>query len=181
MSQSLWNRAGSFDLNGTTTQEMWIKSQSLWNRAGSFDGDYRDLCRRRNVSIPLEQGGVFRPCLIGYKFPVLRSQSLWNRAGSFDRQSKWSSKGSSSLNPFGTGRGLSTLLTQMQRVFTLVSQSLWNRAGSFDPFNEVVYSCVCKSQSLWNRAGSFDCRGGLVPWWIRLGRIGSQFFPSREK
>ena len=158
-----------------------LMSQSLWNRAGSFDGDYRDLCRRRNVSIPLEQGGVFRPCLIGYKFPVLRSQSLWNRAGSFDRQSKWSSKGSSSLNPFGTGRGLSTLLTQMQRVFTLVSQSLWNRAGSFDPFNEVVYSCVCKSQSLWNRAGSFDCRGGLVPWWIRLGRIGSQFFPSREK
>ena len=37
-----------------------------------------------SVSIPLEQGGVFRPVNIQQTLAVDRFQSLCNRAGSFD-------------------------------------------------------------------------------------------------
>ena len=37
-----------------------------------------------------------------------------------------------SLNPFGTGRGLSTNFEQDKPKREDKSQSLWNRAGSFD-------------------------------------------------
>ena len=41
-----------------------LLSQSLWNRAMSFDGSKNDnLQRKTNVSIPLEQGNVFRQTL----------------------------------------------------------------------------------------------------------------------
>ena len=60
-------------------------SQSLWNRAGSFDQAIADFAEEYNVSIPLEQGGVFRQFLASIK----------------ERQQ-------ARLNPFGTGRGLST-------------------------------------------------------------------------
>ena len=36
-------------------------SQSLWNRAVSSDGESLDLFPPQEVSIPLEQGSVFRP------------------------------------------------------------------------------------------------------------------------
>ncbi|ERH28346.1 hypothetical protein HMPREF9065_00616 [Aggregatibacter sp. oral taxon 458 str. W10330] len=39
---------------------------------------------------------------------ALKSQSLWNRAGSFDEKLKALDELLGSLNPFGTGRGLST-------------------------------------------------------------------------
>ena len=70
--QSLWNRAGSFDI---VHFAQWIKKklfQSLWNRAGSFD-----TCVVNNtifsayVSIPLEQGRVFRP----FRYLLLRTIS----------------------------------------------------------------------------------------------------------
>ena len=85
-----------------------MKSQSLWNRAGSFDviGDGTSWLKR--VSIPLEQGGVFR---LGLAF---------------------ASGALGGLNPFGTGRGLSTIKWFAIHIVAQ-SQSLWNRAGSFDP------------------------------------------------
>ena len=107
------------------------------------------------ILIPLEQGGVFR-----LYFPLL-SILL-------------------SLNPFGTGRRLSTDPRELQGRF-YASQSLWNRAGSFDyPRGLWLYPCFVSipleqdwvfrqslqfderiqaaSQSLWNRAVSFDCK-----------------------
>ena len=85
MSQSLWNRAMSFDGEYPRYRRTLIQSQSLWNRAMSFD--YEDGAKIifrwglnpfgtgqclstyvndtiwliQNVSIPLEQGNVFRP------------------------------------------------------------------------------------------------------------------------
>ena len=38
-------------------------SQSLWNRAGSFDADEHLQAVDKFVSIPLKQGGVFRTSL----------------------------------------------------------------------------------------------------------------------
>ena len=59
-SQSLWNRAVSFDLDLVKGKVSVEKSQSLWNRAVSFDN--KSICSLNNkkVSIPLEQGSVFR-------------------------------------------------------------------------------------------------------------------------
>ena len=63
------------------------------------------------VSIPLEQGGVFRQMNeininIPYSF-----QSLWSRAGSFDLITKPNLAREMSLNPFRAGQGLSTIMT----------------------------------------------------------------------
>ena len=130
-SQSLWNRAVSFDertledylylnrLNPFGTGQCLstnIKnlprvtnamSQSLWNRAVSFDE------------------GEF-----GVQLRHVASQSLWNRAVSFD----FIRDGIVAINK---------------------SQSLWNRAVSFD-VQPTSFQRRSKSQSLWNRAVSFD-------------------------
>ena len=37
MSQSLWNRAMSYDINGLAKAGNIVGSQSLWNRAMSYD------------------------------------------------------------------------------------------------------------------------------------------------
>ena len=61
------------------------------------------------VSIPLEQGSVFRPRRIIRSSDGQSSQSLWNRAVSFDFNSIGEYKMLvSGLNPFGTGQCLST-------------------------------------------------------------------------
>ena len=60
-SQSLWNRAMSFDLSFRASCKT-CGSQSLWNRAMSFDAR---MCDNGNIDAV--------------------SQSLWNRAMSFDR------------------------------------------------------------------------------------------------
>ena len=85
LSQSLWNRAMSFDngkwvvTDGDTFQSLWNRAmsfdvqetakstgfqsvfQSLWNRAMSFDAVFTDVKETaKSVSIPLEQGNVFR-------------------------------------------------------------------------------------------------------------------------
>ena len=109
LSQSLWNRAGSFDLWRILYAENPFKSQSLWNRAGSFDIKKVSISKYLCVSIPLEQGGVFRPSKKSLRNKPNLSQSLWNRVGSFD---------------LSIARGFINLT---------LSQSLWNRAGSFDP------------------------------------------------
>ena len=75
----------SFDEWAVNNQNFKALSQSLWNRAMSFDVKRAEtLDVDLPVSIPLEQGNVFRQTeerefLIG-----LQSQSLWNRAMSFD-------------------------------------------------------------------------------------------------
>ena len=179
-------------------------SQSFWNRAGSFDAALRyQISESMLVSIPLEQGRVFRQYWSWYRSLEERSQSLWNRAGSFDTcvnledenrkpsQSLWNRAGSFdllfissikvliSLNPFGTGQGLSTMKQAISlnhllnvsipleqgRVFRPDSQAL-NRLGLvsipleqgrvFRPIQQIVMEMAQKSQSLWNRAGSFD-------------------------
>ena len=83
-SQSLWNRAVSYDTSvnmGTVTapwsQSLWnravsydrchrgkshsLPSQSLWNRAVSYDVSLVRVVQVVKVSIPLEQGSVLRP------------------------------------------------------------------------------------------------------------------------
>ena len=86
MSQSLWNRAVSYDLNYPTAKKggkkvsipleqgsvlrlnekqrrgQFPKSQSLWNRAVSYDVDRLTSTASQLVSIPLEQGSVLRRC-----------------------------------------------------------------------------------------------------------------------
>ena len=80
-SQSLWNRAGSFDKEYDQLKPFY-ESQSLWNRAGSFDDLNGELGQK-------EKG----------------SQSLWNRAGSFDRSSMTNAHDSASVSiPLEQGR-----------------------------------------------------------------------------
>ena len=109
LSQSLWNRAVSFDA-------LVVSVRYNYNRLNPFgtgqclstEKCFIHLYHNQYVSIPLEQGSVFRQkCQIGLCRPQL-SQSLWNRAVSFDEQ------------------------RVSQAVGYELSQSLWNRAVSFD-------------------------------------------------
>ncbi len=85
LSQSLWNRAVSYDLceqptdqsehsvsipleQGSVLRHLWLELDSL-------------PCK---VSIPLEQGSVLRQNANVKKRRVIASQSLWNRAVSYD-------------------------------------------------------------------------------------------------
>ena len=85
-----------------------------------------------NVSIPFEQGDVFRPIKSGLVVAALKSQSLSSRAMSFDKSDLTGSK------------------------FDMWSQSLSSRAMSFDvtATEDAVKGVV--SQSLSSRAMSFD-------------------------
>ena len=60
VSQSLWNRAVSFDITNCGRLGQKKTSQSLWNRAVSFDKVAIIWLIAQSVSIPLEQGSVFR-------------------------------------------------------------------------------------------------------------------------
>ena len=110
----------SFDVTTAPENEAQQASQSLWNRAMSFDYFPEELKSPRAVSIPLEQGNVFRQhSRIGSRNNV--SQSLWNRAMSFDKDGTFA------------------------RLSGSMSQSLWNRAMSFDQLNvsKVNYLSIC--------------------------------------
>ena len=63
-------------------------SQSLWNRAVSYDllQKIKNLSLL-NVSIPLEQGSVLRQNYQILSVTDKKSQSLWNRAVSYDKPS----------------------------------------------------------------------------------------------
>ena len=106
MSQSLWNRAVSYDTMNVFYVES-ERSQSLWNRAVSYD-----ITKH------------------GRKISKTSSQSLWNRAVSYDQENVDSFIEKHSLNPFGTGQCLTTFLMRVIAVYG--SQSLWNRAVSYD-------------------------------------------------
>ena len=62
VSQSLWNRAMSYDKAGSILGNgMEWSSQSLWNRAMSYDNlGFKMKDGSFAVSIPLEQGNVLR-------------------------------------------------------------------------------------------------------------------------
>ena len=180
-SQSLWNRAVSFDertledylylnrLNPFGTGQCLstnIKnlprvtnamSQSLWNRAVSFDEGEFGVQLRHVASQSLWNRAVsfdVQPTSFQRRS---KSQSLWNRAVSFDhlRGKAWDRE-LTCLNPFGTGQCLSTTTPAPSQVTSLLSQSLWNRAVSFDTQITRRGMATPLSQSLWNRAVSFD-------------------------
>ena len=73
-----------------------------------FRLDTAEYATDAEVSIPLEQGNVFRRCNKRKIWLLDRSQSLWNRAMSFDNGIRVSSVRNNGLNPFGTGQCLST-------------------------------------------------------------------------
>ena len=117
--------------------------------------DWR-LDRAADVSIPLEQGNVFRHSLEDVIEEKNKSQSLWNRAMSSDTEG---------FGVFRVARSVSIPLEQgnvfrptLYRVTIeeLLSQSLWNRAMSSDGSGAVMLNLQHKSQSLWNRAMSSD-------------------------
>ena len=176
-------------------------SQSLWNRAVSFDFfDNHHYIEVIKVSIPLEQGSVFRrrmgqypnrreclnpfgtgQCLstvprLLFGVPVTVSIPLEQGSVFRRKQSENSIYRYRCLNPFGTGQCLSTLFT-LSFSSLVESQSLWNRAVSFDKCIPTKGLQHVLSQSLWNRAVSFDCSGILKPCGTRLTRATSQLFP----
>ena len=85
-------------------------SQSLWNRAVSFDKiGNSDIGFVPNVSIPLEQGSVFRqqyqhsPTILNLRLnPFGTGQCLSTE------EEQAQEDGEECLNPFGTGQCLST-------------------------------------------------------------------------
>ena len=89
---------------------------------------------RFKVSIPLEQGSVFRHTYSVYEVIAMVSQSLWNRAVSSDEGILSTLTNDQCLNPFGTGQCLPTLKSVICVTLMASSQSLWNRAVSSDLF-----------------------------------------------
>ena len=107
-SQSLWNRAMSYDLFMSIIKRI-KKSQSLWNRAMSYDWKRWKFKRFWKVSIPLEQGNVLRHKRTLKKVvkeglnPFGTGQCLTTY-----KRGVYCSSFSISLNPFGTGQCLTT-------------------------------------------------------------------------
>ena len=108
-SQSLSSRAMSFDVDYNKYPEDKYTSQSLSSRAMSFDLKQQLEQVEQAVSIPFEQGDVFRQYL------------LWKLAAIWE-----------CLNPFRAGRCLSTIPHLITSLFHCLSQSLSSRAMSFD-------------------------------------------------
>ncbi len=118
----------------------------------SFDGEIMTgSLTISKVSIPFEQGDVFRHFGNVDKSCIERSQSLSSRAMSFDRNRKFIRGNYLRLNPFRAGRCLSTNVSCRDGVAT-------------------------ESQSLSSRAMSFDCSGMLEAGIMRLFSTTSQFF-----
>ncbi len=131
-SQSLSIRAMSFDNLADTVAQAQSLSQSLSIRAMSFDTYSKTTYETRRVSIPFDQGYVFRHIDATAHLKLGTSQSLSNRAMSFDLSEE-----------------------EINKVIT-ESQSLSNRAMSFDTVAGLSIVESWASQSLSNRAMSFD-------------------------
>ena len=135
MSQSLSNRAMSFDMICGYVSEDWHQSQSLSNRAMSFDWSCAD-----------------------YFEMALLSQSLSNRAMSFDafllvKPSQLVHR----LNPFRTGRCLSTRKGASRNSLALLVSIPFEQGDVFRLNIMATNEHATMSQSLSNRAMSFDC------------------------
>ena len=131
------------------------KSQSLWNRAMSFDLVQHTEPVEPSLN-PFGIGQCLSTSLLSTTISSTESQSLWNRAMSFDQDAVMNRDKWKCLNPFGTGQCLSTCAPTHWKEKLSVSQSLWNRAMSFDDFHQTNVFQYLVSQSLWNRAMSFD-------------------------
>ena len=105
----------------------------------SFDNIREGIERVQKVSIPLEQGSVFRPIYqTSIENKYYESQSLWNRAVSFDEfgvQLRHISKVSIPLEQGSVFRHI----TQATNVQDFLSQSLWNRAVSSDLLKQQMF------------------------------------------
>ena len=132
-SQSLWNRAMSFDFISTVMTLLYFLSQSLWNMAMSFDEWRRATIYFKNglnpfgtgqclsteaegeeylayiVSIPLEQGNVFRR-IVAANDSLINEVSIPLEQGNVFRHDGevFLHIDAACLNPFGTGQCLST-------------------------------------------------------------------------
>ena len=130
-------------------------SQSLWNRAVSYDLNYPTAKKGgKKVSIPLEQGSVLRPIAF---INSIKKQSL-NPFGTGQCLTTLTYSQQlleNCLNPFGTGQCLTT-----HSVLLLSSQiNSLNPFGTgqcLTTENWVKDKTMSKSQSLWNRAVSYD-------------------------
>ena len=147
----------SFDANGALVSSFTSVSQSLSSRAMSFDvSSVIDLFGNTAVSIPFEQGDVFRPKTLQLHAEIYKeSQSLSSRAMSFDENNHSEYKEwleSQSLSSRAMSFDLAEII---KSAFYARSQSLSSRAMSFD-LMVVAISQSVKSQSLSSRAMSFD-------------------------
>ena len=132
MSQSLSNRAMSFDRSVATGISVSVGLNPFrTGRCLSTDMLFNNLKQKR-VSIPFEQGDVFRLFSTVSDGASLASQSLSIRAMSFDICVLVRSQTSTSLNPFRSRRCLSTELARMVFFGDVKSKSLSSRAMSFD-------------------------------------------------
>ena len=121
-SQSFWNRARSFDFIVCNHSRRKKVFQSLQNRAGSFDlDDIFTNPEKYLVSIPLEQGRVFRLTIDIDGKETFVPQSLQNRAGSFDLSQHGNISPFVHLNPFRTGQGLSTASVHLNAKINHIS------------------------------------------------------------
>ena len=84
LSQSLWNRAVSYDLELSDKQRKGQLSQSLWNRAVSYDEITRTNGSASRKSQSLWNRAVSYDTFTVVVVTLLPSQSLWNRAVSYD-------------------------------------------------------------------------------------------------
>ena len=98
----------------------------------SFDDNRAQNTTLRDVSIPLEQGNVFRLLLYLLLNLVFKG-----------------------LNPFGTGQCLSTYQFKQLKILLKVSIPL-EQGNVFRPLLTTIAIGAKVSQSLWNRAMSFD-------------------------
>ena len=153
-SQSLWNRAVSYDGKGKPLFLGDVESQSLWNRAVSYD---------RNSQVGLIEYVRLNPFGTGQCLTTFVTSET--------------STAQFRLNPFGTGQCLTTcnsLCNWRNRICLnpfgtgqCLTTSDKQRKGQFPK----------SSQSLWNRAVSYDCSGVIKPCATRLTEATSQLFP----
>ena len=122
----------SFDTNTNSTLHRVTRLNPFGTgQCLSTNVKFGDAVSSAFVSIPLEQGNVFRLQCWYYYFRF--SVSIPLEQGNVFR-----------------------LLVNLHLTMQRESQSLWNRAMSFDSASVTVLDSVEPSQSLWNRAMSFD-------------------------
>ena len=168
----------SFDIRSVATGVAASVSQSLSSRAMSFDGEVQASVDYNTVSIPFEQGDVFRPqgnseiCwafrsqslssramsfdsrTAQYEMELTKSQSLSSRAMSFDRFERSRYFNANRLNPFRAGRCLSTRFSPLNKKSYCLNPFRAGRCLSTIEQYRTLHKI--RSQSLSSRAMSFD-------------------------
>ena len=123
----------------------------------------------QKVSIPFEQGDVFRLIIIIRRFIMsIKSQSLSSRAMSFDTFQSTSKSRDWALNPFRAGRCLSTRKEKL-RWTQRNTQSLSSRAMSFDT------AVVCWRQESCGLSDPLPNFWGRLRSWLLIWANNKQF------